>query len=100
MLKSNTGDGPIDVLRPIGIKLLVEDHRQAVAGEMDVSAAVRGEAERQQFGLVEDQLLDWLHDGETVTIAKVDLRLGVESRSEEHTSALQSLMSSSYTVFC
>src|SRR3546814_2253907 len=47
--------------------------------------------------------VDALADGETVVVAGVLQHIeeaGVHSRSEEHTSELQSLMRISYAVFC
>src|SRR3546814_9285652 len=46
-----------------------------------------------------DQAL-WEHSTLNQILKRGELRVGVEARSEEHTSELQSLMRISYAVFC
>src|SRR3546814_3828420 len=72
---------------------LVEHHLGAQARAADVGHVGRGEA---IAAAVDAQLLGGLRIADRHAPAE----LGVESRSDEHTSELQSLMRNSYDFFC
>src|SRR3546814_8875653 len=63
--------------------------RQPEGARSDEGEAVAAEAERRKFALVLP-----------VVARDADELIGGQIRSEEHTSELQSLMRSSYAVFC